>query len=251
MGTGNLNNEGGRRFPLGTFFAMIAGGWLLAWVIGSCQAFPDTRQPQRSTAGVPAEQVVHGENVHFLDTPADRARTAVADAEDAMDAAGPEADEARADLARAKEALDEITGFYLPLTAARDALVRAWYDQAAGKTAARDDRLAEAGNALRQVVENGPPPAATTAGELLSILDSIELHKGSATQPAEPKFADDLRSLCTAVQDRLTAAEFDLDRPQDETAAPTAAASPATPPPDSAPAKVSTAPSAPQKGSQS
>lgn len=211
MDNGNTGNRNGWRLSPGRLFAVLAGGWLLAWAIASCQAFPDNRSPRQAAAApAPTAQPVPGANAGYLDTPAERARTAVDDAIEALAAAGTDAASARAALGEARQALDDLTGFYLPLTAARDLLVQAWYDQDAGRAADRDAHLAEAGNRLRRVVETGTPPAAMTAGELLTILDSLELHK-----TGDSRFADELRGLCTTVQDRLVAAGFDLDKTQD------------------------------------
>jgi hypothetical protein len=222
MNSGDRNTSADNRKRFlpggGGVLVMVAAALTLMWVFGSRQFDREQSRPA-PTAAAPSEPIVPDENVQYLAFIAARAEAAVALAANALAGANPDTAAARVALGESRELLATMTGFYLPVTAARDLLVGAWYDQSAGRFGARDRKLAEAGNRLREVVEKGPPQTVGTAGELLTILDSLELHKAG-----DVALNDDLRKLCRTVQDRLTAAGFALDRSQ---AAPTPSAKPA------------------------
>jgi hypothetical protein len=205
----------GRRFPPGggSLLALAAAAFTLIWVIGSCRVRPEAGA-RTAVAAAHAERVVPDENVHYLETAAARIAAAALSAQDALASAPADTATARTALRETHDLAAAVSGFYLPVTAARDLLVGAWYDQTAGRTSERDVKLAEAGNRLREVVESGPSQTVGVAAGLLAALDSLELHKTTDTV-----IADDLRKLCRTFQERLTAAEFTLDEAPPSTVA--------------------------------
>lgn len=208
-GEDNGQRPGGNR-PLRTLTTVVfvlAASWALAWLLGSRAMGPGASDGQHDpVAAVTTTQVIPGETARFLRSPVDRAAAAVAEADEALSSDHPDPAQIHDSLDTARQTLSTLTDFYIPVTAARDALVNAWYDQVAGDEAGRDTQLAEAGVRLSWVVEHGEPAAADAATELLTVLNSLSLRKADRAT-----YTRNLERLCQMSEDRLESTALVLE----------------------------------------
>jgi hypothetical protein len=192
-----------RKRRLALVGALLVGASAL--VLASCEV--DTAEPRTATA----RPAVKEYSAHYLNEPVQELSRAIEDARAALRSSESEPDSepdphaGDAALARAADIAAELTGYYLPVTAARDHLIRAYQAQLGGDLAQRDDQLAAAEEQLTWVVEHSRRATSEYASELLTVLTSIELHKDTSSNLLEA-----LRSLCEETQTHLLKAPLVL-----------------------------------------
>jgi len=196
-------------FPRG-IFPWLAG-FALVWAV---MALIGSRRTPSKPAALPAdvhsvtESPVKDANVHYLQYPIEKTVVALKDAQTTLGSARPDIQATKVAINQAQQAVAELTDYYLPLTEARDHLVRAYWEHLAGQNDLRDVDLAAASNQLAWIVENSSVLMGNDAEELLTILNSLELHKQK-----DQMFVEDLRNLCEKVQMHLVHASLKLEKP--------------------------------------
>jgi hypothetical protein len=207
--------------PRGIFLwaALIALIWAATALIGSRRIESRTAVPQTSERSVTKPPLMNAD-VLYLQYPVNKTVAAIQGAQAALASQPPDVQASQIALDSAYQAVAEMTGYYLPLTEARDHLVRAYWEHLAGQNGQRDEDLAAASNQLAWVVENTPSPAQGDAEELLTLLNSLELHKQT-----DQTFARTLSDLIGKMQMHLRKASLKLEGPD---ASPGAGGAPAS-----------------------
>jgi hypothetical protein len=174
---------------------------------------PQTATPPRDDRAATKPPLVDAD-VEYLHYPVNKTVAALQEAQTALAAQPPDIQDSRAALDLAQQAVAEVTGYYLPLTEARDHLILAYWKHMTGQNERRDGDLAAASNQLTRLLEKAPAPAQSDAEELLTILNSLELHKQT-----DSTFIRDLSNLCEKIKTHLRYAPLKLGMLEDSPAA--------------------------------